>query len=466
MTVEPASERVRTVSAEAPLPPKSLTEPARHAGTALLRSQTDARLVDLTRDGNERAFEAIVHRYHRPLLRYCSRLLPAARAEDAVQQAFLSAHRAIHAGDAELNLRPWLYRIAHNSSLNLLRQNGFDHDQVSEEIDGVETPPQAFERGERLRTVVAAVQELPDRQRDAIVLQAVEGRSYEEIAVELGVSDGAVRQLLNRARTTLREAAAALTPTGLLARAASGGGEATVAERGAQVLTGAGGSALVARAGATLVVAGAVAGGAAVGGLPGGSGGDHQRHAGGGSSGAAAVAAAPKAGGAHMGLVSRHVTSRGNGSAGGGPGSGSRHQGSGGHGVRGGSETNEGSRDTGSGGEQHEIGDDRSGSGGGDDHSGSGDRFGSGGGGTDDSSHSGSDSSGSGSGSTDSGSGSSGSGSSGSGSSGSSSSGSSGSGSSSIDDSTTTEPAPLTSGSGRDRDGHGGSDDGSDGSGS
>src|SRR4051794_39750667 len=268
MTVEPASERVRTVSAEAPLPPKSLTEPARHAGTALLRSQTDARLVDLTRDGNERAFEAIVHRYHRPLLRYCSRLLPAARAEDAVQQAFLSAHRSIHAGDAELNLRPWLYRIAHNASLNQLRQSGFDHEQVSEEIDGVETPPQAFERGERLRKVVAAVRDLPERQRDAIVIQAMEGRSYQEIAEELGVSDGAVRQLLNRARNTLREAAAAITPTGLLTRIASSGGEASVADRVAQVVAGSGGSALLAKAGATLVVTGAVAGGAATGTLP------------------------------------------------------------------------------------------------------------------------------------------------------------------------------------------------------
>src|SRR3954463_5011677 len=117
---------------------------------------------------------------------------------------------------------------------------------------------------------MAAVEDLPQRQRDAIVLQALEGRSYEKIAQELGVSDGAVRQLLNRARNTLREAAAAVTPTGLLARVASSGGEATVAERVAQALAGAGGSALLAKAGATLVVAGAVAGGAAVGGLPAG----------------------------------------------------------------------------------------------------------------------------------------------------------------------------------------------------
>src|SRR3954462_1908098 len=235
--------------------PKSLIEPAPHAGTALLRSQTDGRLIDLTRDGNERAFEAIVQRYRGPLLRYCSRLLSPPRPEDAGQQAFLSAHRAIHAGNAELNLRPWLYRIAHNASLNLLRQNGYDHDEVSEEIDGVETPVQAFERHERLRTVVAAMQELPERQRSAIVLQAVEGRSYDEIADELGVSDGAVRQLLNRARNTLREAAAALTPTGLVTRTAAGGGDASVGERVAQAVSGAGGGALLVKAGATLVVA-------------------------------------------------------------------------------------------------------------------------------------------------------------------------------------------------------------------
>src|SRR4051812_15560529 len=387
--------------------PKSLIEPARHAGTALLRSQTDGRLIDLTRDGNERAFEAIVQRYRRPLLRYCSRLLPPARAEDAVQQAFLSAHRAIHAGDAELNLRPWLYRIAHNASLNLLRQNGFDHDEVSEEIDGVETPPQAFERGERLRTVVAAVQELPERQRSAIVLQAGEGRSYDEIAVELGVSDGAVRQLLNRARNTLREAAAALTPTGLLARIGSSGGEATVAERVAAAVAGTGGGALLAKAGATLVVAGAVAGGAATGTLPGTSGAGDKHHV---AAAAAAPAPAPSAPRARVSSIASHRVRHGR-NAGSPTGHHTRTNSSGGHDHRGGERSSSVQR--------HAGGDDHPGSGdrhsGGDDHSGTSDHSGSGslddhsgpGGGSDDGGTSGSgDRSGSGSGSgTDGGSG-------------------------------------------------------------
>ena len=187
----------------------------------LLATQTDARLVALTRAGNERAFEAIVHRYRAPLVRYAMRFLPASRAEDAVQQAFLNAFEALGRSDAAIDLKPWLYRITHNASLNLLRQNGWDYDQIPPEFDGVMRPDQAVELGERLSMTVAAVKRLPDRQRDAIILRELEGRSYEEIATALGTGDGAVRQLLNRARATVRSAATAVTPWPLVARAAA-----------------------------------------------------------------------------------------------------------------------------------------------------------------------------------------------------------------------------------------------------
>src|SRR2546423_5065490 len=226
--------------------PRRVIEPARLASTALLRGQSDARLVDLTRAGNEQAFEAIVHRYRRPLLRYCGRILPPGRAEDAVQQAFLSAYRAICEGDNELILRPWLYRVARNSALNLLRQNGWNHEQLDEGMDGVMRPDQAVEGRERIRSLIASVKRLPERQRDAIVLRELEGRTYGEIAVALGVTDGAVRQLLNRARTTLRAGATALTPYGL-------------AERIADIAGGAGGVASLAKVAAAVLVVGAVA---------------------------------------------------------------------------------------------------------------------------------------------------------------------------------------------------------------
>src|SRR4051812_7048816 len=230
--------------------PRRLIEPARLASTAVLRGQSDERLVDLTRAGNARAFEAIVQRYRRPVLRYCARILPPGRAEDAVQQTFLSAYNAISTGDDELKLRPWLYRIARNASLNLLRQNGWNHEQLDEQFDGVLRPDQAVEGRERIQALVASVKRLPERQRDAIVLRELEGRSYEEIAVALGVTDGAVRQLLNRARTTLRAGATAITPYGL-------------AERLAEIAGGAGGVASVAKVGAAVLVAGAVATGGA-----------------------------------------------------------------------------------------------------------------------------------------------------------------------------------------------------------
>ena len=249
--------------------PRTVIEPARLAGSSLLRLQSDARLIDLTRAGNQRAFEAIVERYRGPLLRYCSGILPAARAEDAVQQAFMNAYRAMVDGDAHIELRPWLYRIAHNASLNALRQSGWGHEELSEDFDGVERPDQAVERRERLGAVVASVQGLPERQRDAIVLRELEGRSHDEIARELGVGSGAVRQLLNRARNTLRAAATAVTPLPLverLARAREGEPLGTrVAEltAGATAAAGTGIVATVAKVAATVALTGAVIGGAA-----------------------------------------------------------------------------------------------------------------------------------------------------------------------------------------------------------
>ena len=245
--------------------PRRLIEPARLAGTALLHGQSDERLVDLTRAGNGRAFEAIVTRYRRPLLRHCARLLPPGRAEDAVQQAFLNAYRAIVAGENELRLRPWLYRIAHNASLNLLRQNGWDYDEIPADFDGVIQPPQAVEQSERIRELVRAVKDLPERQRDAVILRELEGRSYEEISAALGVTDGAVRQLLNRARNTLRGAATAITPQQLLVRLAERAStDAPTLGRIAEICTGAGGAATLAKVAAAVLVTGAVAGGVAV----------------------------------------------------------------------------------------------------------------------------------------------------------------------------------------------------------
>jgi RNA polymerase sigma factor (sigma-70 family) len=244
--------------------PKSLIAPARLARRPVLATQTDTRLVDLARAGYEPAFETIVSRYRAALLRYAERFLSRERAEDAVQQSFVSAYEAMLRDDSALNLRPWLYRIAHNASLNALRDRGLRHSELDENIDGVERPDQALERAQGLGDVLTAVQALPERQRDAIVLRELEGRSYDEIAAELGVSNGSVRQLLNRARNSLRAGATAVVPVGLLLRLPWVAPAEPIAARVAELGAGAGAGAVLAKLTATALVTGAVVGGVAV----------------------------------------------------------------------------------------------------------------------------------------------------------------------------------------------------------
>ena len=180
--------------------PRALLHPARLARRPVLSTQSDERLVDLVRAGSDPAFEAIVERYRRALMRYVSRLLAPERAEDVVQQAFVKAYEAMHRDTAELNLRPWLYRIAHNGALNALRDRGLRHAELDERIDSVERPDQALERTTGLRELVVAVQALPERQRSAILLRELEGRSYEEIADSLLCDPKTVDNALQRVK--------------------------------------------------------------------------------------------------------------------------------------------------------------------------------------------------------------------------------------------------------------------------
>jgi RNA polymerase sigma factor (sigma-70 family) len=184
--------------------PKALVVAGRHAGGPRLSREGDERLIDLARDGSAIAFDELVSRYRPALLNYCRRYLAADRAEDAVQLTFLRAYEQLHTWDGDFHLRSWLFRVAHNAAIDGLRDRGSSHAQMDESIDGVEQPHQAAERQERVRYTVTAIQALPQRQRDAVVLREFEGRSYQEIASRLGITVGATRQLLLRARDTLR----------------------------------------------------------------------------------------------------------------------------------------------------------------------------------------------------------------------------------------------------------------------
>jgi RNA polymerase sigma factor (sigma-70 family) len=230
----------------------------------LLQAQPDERLLALASTGHEPAFEALVRRYRRPLLAYCRRLTrPDTSAEDILQQALLQAWRALGAGVEVRDARAWLYRIVHNAAISSVRGIGEPPGELGSAIRAVGVE-QLVEQRMAAREVLAGLAALPALQREVMVETALEGRSHEEVATALGLSNGSVRGLIYRARATLRAAAAALIPSPLLDWAARqdlapGAGAAAMAGGGSAGVAGA-----VFKGGAIVTVAGAIAGTAVV----------------------------------------------------------------------------------------------------------------------------------------------------------------------------------------------------------
>src|SRR3954447_16764304 len=236
--------------------------------SVLLRTQSDERLVVLARAGHERAFEAIVERYRGPLLRAARRYLPEARAEDALQQAYISAWTALQRGDEVRDLRAWLYRIVHNTALNQLRVSGYDYEELEDALRIADAGDDELERRAVVRQTLASLAALPERQREALLRASVSGYSQEEVARDLGISEGAIRQLVHRARVSMRTAVTAITPAPLVTAAASGArGGGPLTDRIAELAAGAapaGAAVTLAKAGTAVVLAGGALGGPAL----------------------------------------------------------------------------------------------------------------------------------------------------------------------------------------------------------
>jgi RNA polymerase sigma factor (sigma-70 family) len=167
----------------------------------------------LFRAGNEDAFGAIHDRYRQRLFAYVRQMLsPGSRqdAEDVMQDVFVRAYGALRADEREVNVRAWLYRVAHNRCIDHLRRPTPPPAEIFEmSRKPLHDPIEEAQRREDLKRLVEDVGRLPEQQRSALLMREIDGMSYADLASALDVTVPAVKSLLVRARVGLVEAAEA-----------------------------------------------------------------------------------------------------------------------------------------------------------------------------------------------------------------------------------------------------------------
>jgi RNA polymerase sigma factor (sigma-70 family) len=178
--------------------------------------QTDEHLVCLARSGSSGAFEALFRRYHGRIVAYVRGVVSDhARADDIVQDVFISAYRNLLASNREIAFRPWVYEIAKNACIDQLRRArrasevSIDSDDFRDRDEGrlpgaVDGTHAEVSRKQRLEDLKMAFHELPQRQHDILVMRELEGLSCDKIGSRIGLSRSAVQSMLFRARKRLK----------------------------------------------------------------------------------------------------------------------------------------------------------------------------------------------------------------------------------------------------------------------
>ena len=170
---------------------------------ATLRLRREGVLRSRAARGDATAFAAVYERHHQALYRYCRSILRHEEdAQDALQNTFARAFAALQDEQRDFELRPWLFRIAHNEAISILRRRRETSELGDLAGDDTEMEERVSER-EELRVLRHDLADLPDRQRCALVLRELNGLSHAEIGTVLEMSPAAVKQAIFEARTAL-----------------------------------------------------------------------------------------------------------------------------------------------------------------------------------------------------------------------------------------------------------------------
>jgi RNA polymerase sigma-70 factor (ECF subfamily) len=173
----------------------------------------DAELVLSARAGDAAAFATLIGRYETRIVRLVRGMVPESDTEDVTQEAFLKAYRKLGDFDGRSSFYTWIYRIAANTAMDWRKKARHRrHAPLPEGPEGEDTvasrdagPESATERRELGARIDAAIESLPDKYHEILVLREIEELSYEDIAARLSISKGTVESRLFRAREKLRE---------------------------------------------------------------------------------------------------------------------------------------------------------------------------------------------------------------------------------------------------------------------
>ena len=181
--------------------------------------EIDQVLVERAQAGDKHAFEVLVQKYQRKLVRLLSRFVrDQSEVEDVAHEAFIKAYRALPSFRGDSAFYTWLYRIGINTAKNYLVAQGrraptsteFDAQDAesfedASQLRDINTPESLLQSRQIGETINAAMEGLPDELRSAIVLREIDGLSYEEIAEAMSCPIGTVRSRIFRAREAVAE---------------------------------------------------------------------------------------------------------------------------------------------------------------------------------------------------------------------------------------------------------------------
>ena len=181
-----------------------------------MTKSADQLLVERVQRGDKTAFDALVRKYQHKIVKLVSRYVyEPAEAQDIAQETFIKAYRALPRFRGDSAFYTWIYRIAINTAKNHLVANSRrpvdqqmdlqdpEQYEMNARLKNVDTPESMLLTDEIQATVEAAIQELPEELRTAIVLRELEGMSYEEIAAAMDCPVGTVRSRIFRAREAI-----------------------------------------------------------------------------------------------------------------------------------------------------------------------------------------------------------------------------------------------------------------------